>query len=1645
MTPCPLSDLLTRAVEWLPPEASLGSAARRMADAGISSVVVVRDGRAVGILTESDVLQAMRAHRRPDVPVAHVMSAKVVVASPDMEFRDAYHLAARHHVKHLVVAGADGALVGVVTETDFRRHLGVDYFQNLQNVGSLMDRRCPRLPPDAPLESALRAMETGAGACVVVDPAGRPLGILTERDVVRLFAEFAGRDDLPERVDAVMSAPVLSVRLDGGVLDVARRMQEDSIRHLVVVDDQGAMAGIIGQHHMITPLAIEFLEEAMRTEVRLEEERDAAEERLRLIYESMEDGLWDMDLVTGKVYWNPRLYAMLGYQPDEFPVDIDVWRGLIHPEDVDSTLERFRVSLAPGAPPYRAEYRLRCKDGSWLWVEARGKVLARDGQDRATRRGGVTVDISRRRRAQETLLLMQRGVDQAPVSVVVTAPQGAIIYVNPYFCQVTGYAREEVLGRNPRMLKSGDAPRVQYEELWRTITAGQTWSGLLHNRHKDGSLFWEKAVISPLRDGLGHITAFVGVKENITEQKRLEDALKTREHYLRALVDNFPYLVWLKDKEGRFLIANRALADAAQAGSPDAMVGRMDRDFFPPAHAERYLADDERVMASGLPVTLEQTVVIAGRPVLHETYKSPLVDAGRLLGTVGFARDVSEEKRLEEAIRENRRLLANVLAAATEVSVIATDLDGRITLFNSGAERLLGYGAAEVVGVSTPDLFHDPGEIRRLFESVRGPANRQPAAPEWIPALIEAGEGRKIEWTYVTKRGERIPVLLTATRMRDGGETAHGYLGVAIDIRERKRLEQREHLRARALERVAGGDRLAETLAGIIDEIRSVSSAWIPAVLLLDKSGRHVTTCIAPGLREDLRKAFEGMAVADGHGSCATAIVRAERVVVEDVAQDALWQEFRDWAREAGITSCWSQPIVDSDGRVLGSFAAYHRTPAAPGPNDIRVLEEVARLAGLAIEKDRSAEGLRLAASVFEHAQEGIVITDSAGTIVDVNRSFTQITGYPREEVLGRNPSLLKSGHQDADFYAGMWTSLVRDGQWRGEVWNRRKDGQVFAEFLTISAVRPAPEAPASHYVGIFSDITLIKEHQSRLERMAHYDALTQLPNRTLLADRLQLALAHAARAGKQLAVCYLDLDGFKPVNDGFGHEAGDHLLVEVAGRLKACLRGSDTVARLGGDEFVILLGELEGFAECARALDRILHHVAEPYQINGTPVFISASAGVTLFPEDGGDADALLRHADQAMYLAKQAGRNRYHLFDPEHDRRARAHREAVGRIAQALADREFRLHYQPKVDMRRGQVFGVEALIRWQHPDRGLLSPAEFLPVVEDSELGSAIGDWVLGEALDQLDRWRREGVDLAVSVNISGHHLQRDDFVERLQSLLAAHGDLPPQRLELEVLETAALEDIAHVSSVIHRCNELGIGVALDDFGTGYSSLTYFRRLPARILKIDQSFVRDMLDDPDDLSIVEGVIGLTRAFQRQVIAEGVETPAHGALLLHLGCDLGQGYGIARPMAPERIPAWLCAFAPDPLWATALGFNWTREDLPLLSMEVEHRRWVDQLLAHVLRGEEGPPALDEHACRFGHWYDGPGAEHYGSLPSFTALAPLHRDLHAQGARLLALHGTRPELEIRDAADALVLARDRLLDHLRELLAAALLSSAGR
>jgi len=647
---------------------------------------------------------------------------------------------------------------------------------------------------------------------------------------------------------------------------------------------------------------------------------------------------------------------------------------------------------------------------------------------------------------------------------------------------------------------------------------------------------------------------------------------------------------------------------------------------------------------------------------------------------------------------------------------------------------------------------------------------------------------------------------------------------------------------------------------------------------------------------------------------------------------------------------------------------------------------------------------LELWASVFTHSHEAIFILDGERRIVEINAAFTAITGYVGSDALGRPLDFLSADSASVARYTAMWRDLSAQGFWTGELPSRRADGEQFEAFLTVSAIADAGGGVAN-FVGLFSDITVQKHYQQQLEYTAFYDALTGLANRTLLADRLRQAMSLAVRRGEPVAVCFIDLDGFKGINDTFGHGIGDELLVAAAARLKSLLRESDTVSRMGGDEFVLLLLDLPESSVRDDFFNRLTKAMADPFEVGDHSLRVSASMGVSFFPQGDValDADQILRQADQAMYEAKHAGKNRVVYFDSALDETEKQRRRHVDRLTRAIDNNELRLHYQPKVDLRAGVATGVEALVRWQHPEQGLLAPSDFLHLaVNEDRLAVRLGEWVLRQALVDFAGLYRDLPDARInlSVNLDAVHLLSGDFAGQLGAALSQHRDLPDGVLRLEVLESSLIPDMDQAVITMEKCRGLGVRFALDDFGTGYSSLHYLKILPLDEIKIDAGFVRDMLTDPDDLAIVRGVIDLGEAFGIDVVAEGVETGDHAALLLRLGCATVQGYGIARPMPIAELRRWMCQWRPDPKWMQLAPVN--SMGAALLQAEVRHRAWVAGVQAYLNGWATRPPPLGEADCRFTRWLDALPGDRL-SHATLTDLKRLHHKVHTLAQDLCA------------------------------------------
>lgn len=1492
-----VADLMPLLADSVASDVSLGDAVALMVRSRNSAVVVLEHDVVVGILTQRDVLLAMCRHDNQQRRIREFMTSPVLTVCRDMEIREAFRFAVRHGIRHLVVTNHAGALLGIISETDFRRHFGLDYYRQMSTVDGLMERVFPRLSPDLGLDAAVAAMESARATCVVVTEQGRPIGILTERDIVRLFLN--GVSDVS--LASVMTQPLCSVSPDTPVAEAATLMLESCIRHLTVVDAQGRLVGLLSEHCLVRPFELDLLDDVIDERVLLSGQRQLADEALLIRNAAL------AAMLRGERLENALELIVLSVER-EVP---DLKCAIMLPDETGHCL---RLGAAPGL----SEEVRQAIDGIAIAENSGVSGTA------AYRCGEAFIENILADSVGE--LARNAGIAAGWASALLD-PSGVLLGT------FSGYRKQP--GRMP----------VAQREVIRQ--AGQIAALVLAYHRQSTQVAASQATFRGIFDAVSDALFVLDGKGRFLDSNKAGEQLSGYTHaQLTSHSHESIAAIGLND-----LDAVRASIDAAMAGQAQTI------EFW-------------GTNAAG------QIVLVRGQLSQTSYFGRPAV--------LALASDITAQRSEQYRLEIERDLAAALSAGVERQSMLETILDvalrfpefdvgGIYWLDDTGGYRLIAQRGLSEAFAKVVHYFGPETEQAQRVRNGETLCSCTQLSPR-------CGEDFFLEQPLVKAEGFRC---LLVQPIRVAGRplaclNLAGYRSLQISSATYYSLRNLASHCAQTLERLAAQEQaqhLQENLSGLFDSLNDF-------IFILDLQGR---------ILHHNQSVSDRLGYADGAllGQSISAVHPPEmqKTVLDFVAEII-----------AGLRSTCPLPLLRADASTLMVETRVVTGHWNGQPALFAVSQDIT-------ERLQAENRQRLAASVFDNAHEGIMITDPKGVIIEVNSTFTELTGYTYEEAVGCNADLLKSGHHDDEFYNEMWAAIRQLGHWHGEVWNRKKSGEIFVELLTISAVRDVGGV-VSQYVAIFSDITALKEHQQRLEHLAHFDALTQLPNRMLLADRLQLSMAGAVRNHALLAVCYLDLDGFKPVNDQYGHSAGDRLLIEVAQRLKLCVRGGDTVARLGGDEFVLLLSGLSDVRECDQALSRILSSLSRPFDIVGQKVHISASVGVTLYPNDGSDADALLRHADQEMYVAKQAGRNRYHLFDPESDRRTCRRREDLARVRKALVAGEFRLYYQPKVDMRQGRVVGAEALIRWQHPERGLLMPGEFLPVIEGSELAIDLGNWVIRTALGQLDAWGREGVHLVVSINIAGEHLQHPGFAESLRVHLAAYPEVAPEYLELEVLETAAIEDIARAATLFEECRRLGVSFALDDFGTGYSSLTYFRRLPAEMLKIDQSFVRDMLDDPEDLAIVEGVIGLTRAFRRKVIAEGVETVEHGLVLLLLGCDLAQGYGIAHPMPADALPGWMRAFQPDELWAAASAFPWSREDLPMLIAEVDHKRWMKTLENYLANPDEStlPPELDDHACGFGRWCYGSGRQRYGSMPVFCAIDDAHQELHRVARQMLEL-----------------------------------------
>ncbi|MDO9227171.1 MAG: PAS domain S-box protein [Pseudomonadota bacterium] len=1037
---------------------------------------------------------------------------------------------------------------------------------------------------------------------------------------------------------------------------------------------------------------------------------------------------------------------------------------------------------------------------------------------------------------------------------------------NPSALVLYGGPEAGILGKAPwdfsppRQANGGDSEAMARANIQRALDGEPQFFEWRHQR-PDGGIFEVEVRLNRVDQPGGPLLQ--ALVRDITAHKLALAALRESRDYAEQLLSVSGAMMLVLDREARITRVNPAGCAILRCAEADILGQPWIERFIPERARDEVRALFQRVLADDIDSSLghDNPVLTCSGEERHLIWhNTPLRDAdGHVSGVLSSGLDISGQQRAEAALIESESRIRAILDTAVD-GILVVDEASRVVFANPAIRRLTGYSDKELQDRPLTDLM--PERYRDLHEAGfnRYLNNGQPRMP-W----------RELAFVLLHRDGHEVPVEVSIGER--GGAGQRQFIGIMRDVGERRRAQQLLREREEHINLLL--DSMAEGIYGV--DTHGNCTFVNPAGLRLlgyeraeELLGRHIHEIIHHSHT-------------DGSAYPAREC-RAYRAYTEDrgihVDDEVFWR--RDGS--ALPVEYWSYPMR-RDGGVIGSVVTF--------------LDISARRA--------AEERLRQSAKVFESTTDGVSITDTSGNMIAVNRAFSEITGYSEAEVLGRNPRILNSGRHDKLFYQALWSSIARTGSWSGEIWNRRKNGEIYPEWLTISSVTDMA-GKLTNYVGVFSDISQIKQSEAERERLAHFDPLTGLPNRLLFNARLDHAIQRAERDGTLLTLLFIDLDRFKTVNDALGHPAGDRVLQEVARRLQLSVRAEDTLARLGGDEFAIAL-EGEGSATLASAMaEKLLAALTRPFELDAQTVFVGASIGISTYPENGKDAATLLKNADAAMHQSKDDGRDTYRFYNAAMTRSARERLTLETNLRRAIEQQEFLLYYQPQIDVGSGEIVGVEALVRWNHPASGLISPARFIPLAEETGLIVPLGEWVLLTACAQAKAWLDNAAmpGMSMAVNLSPRQFRQSNLAAHVRAVLDASG-LPPERLELEITESAIMDNPDRAVATLRELKQLGITISIDDFGTGYSSLAHLKRFPIDKLKIDQSFIRDIPQEQSDMEIAATIIAMARNLHLKVLAEGVETEKQLAFLEIHGCDAYQGYLRSRPIPAPALEQWL------------------------------------------------------------------------------------------------------------------------------------------
>lgn len=964
------------------------------------------------------------------------------------------------------------------------------------------------------------------------------------------------------------------------------------------------------------------------------------------------------------------------------------------------------------------------------------------------------------------------------------------------------------------------------------------------------------------------------------EQKQSEQAARESEERFRSVFDNSPIIISLLTyPRHKFQEMNAAFLESFGYTREEMLENTSQQLDIWANKGDREIYFD-LLKTVGSVHNFETTMRRKNGEFFHVLYSGSLVTLAGHTYSLNLMQDITERKLAEAALLQSEEQFKSAFEYSA-IGMALVRLDGQFEKVNSALGKILGY--------TEDELLH------RSFQDITHPDDLEADLHELNRLLTGEISNYMLQKRYFHRDGNIVQAMLAVSLVKDKFNMPQHYISQVEDISERKRAEDWQRHYADTLAMIMSEAPIWKVLDSLADFAEQQGDGLLCSILLLSPDGKTLLHGAGPSLPGFFNMAINGTTVTADAGSCGAAAHAGLMVVAEDIMTHPNWLPWRELAIQAGVRSCWSHPILSIDNKVLGTFAIYRREPSTPSAEDLKLIRQSASLAAIALERAQHNEDRRLARVVFEQSIEGLMVTDKDDSILMVNPAFELLTGFSAEDVIGQKPDIVDSQNDAFDFEAEKRATMQDTGRWHGEVVGRKKSGESYSLAMSVATVNDVAGLP-SHYISTLSDVSEKKIQAAKIEQLAFYDSLTGLPNRALFLDRLEHILLASKRTGGHGALLFLDLDRFKEINDSQGHAVGDLALAEVAKRFQSAARKEETLARLGGDEFVLIAEDSDVEAAVLIAT-RLQNALIEPLDLLGHSYTLGASIGIAFYPADGDTSEDLIKRTDIAMYRAKASGGG-YRLYQSEMGNELAKRLTIAKRLALAIEADQLQLYYQPQFDLATGNVIGAEALLRWIDLELGWVSPAEFIPIAEERGMMSLLGDWVLKTACRQISDWAEMGFKLngRLAINVSALQFEDPQIASRMLAILQ-DANLSPELFELELTESSMMADPERAVEVMELLSASGFGLSIDDFGTGYSSLSYLKRFAVDQIKIDISFVRNMLTDANDRAIVTTIVAMARSLGLRTTAEGVEEIGQAEALHLLGCDFAQGYHFGRP----------------------------------------------------------------------------------------------------------------------------------------------------